>query len=178
MGVVPDMIELDPVLEGEAALDELRTALGVNSSCPYDMVVVGGADAVEDVLQVLVECPDTMVGSFDESTAIWAGVADGSLAFGVSQQQFLQGVMPVLLATSFATTGRVPAIPSGNPYGLYLSGPNIVNSDNVPSTEEQACIMRPPFLLKLLLLFRVLSRALKTTTRFSTMVMTTTTTRG
>jgi hypothetical protein len=59
---------------------------------------------------------------------------DGRLQFGISQQEFLQAVLPVQLAALYVTiTGKLPAPPEGDNEGVYyLSGPAVIDLDDIP----------------------------------------------
>lgn len=117
---------------------QLESLLG---ACEYDFVLLGGAVILEDTLSTLAanSCA-TRVGSFDESAALFQGLEDGTVALGMSQQKYLQGMLPIIFATTFATTGKVPAIPSRNPNGIFLSNGAPWTSNRIPSAERQLCI--------------------------------------
>jgi ABC-type sugar transport system substrate-binding protein len=59
-----------------------------------------------------------LLGTFDLNQAVNTGIVQGPIAFGVSQQQYLQGALPVILAAIYVTTGgKIPAPPSSGEYG-------------------------------------------------------------
>ncbi|CAB9528067.1 acid type B receptor subunit 1 [Seminavis robusta] len=81
----------------------------------------------------------TLVGTFDTTPDVYASIAVGKLAFAVSQQQHLQGTLPVVMAATYVSTGQRLAPPSQSKYGIYSSGPSIVTLQTLPSDTIQAC---------------------------------------
>ena len=79
------------------------------------------------------------LGTFDTSKEAFDAIAVGKLQFAIGQQQALQGALSVMLASTFATTGKTVAPSSEVTNGVYLSGPNIVNLGNLPSDTLQSC---------------------------------------
>jgi simple sugar transport system substrate-binding protein len=129
------------------SVDDNGTVVGLENCPQWDLVLFAGSRAAElvladsdGILQFDPICGSSnLLGTFDESQGLYEGVQQGNLAFGISSQNFLQGVLPVLFATVYITTGKLPATPSNGFYGVYLSGPRIVNQQNVPSKEKQIC---------------------------------------
>lgn len=135
LGFSAQEIILDP---SQPDLQQLQTLLG---TCIYDFVLLAGSGILESTLTVLSDngCT-TRLGTFDESNALFDGIRNGSVAFGLSQQKYLQGMLPVIFAATYVTTGKVPAVPSRNPNGIYLSKGTPWTSTRLPSVERQRCI--------------------------------------
>ena len=70
-------------------------------------------------------------GTFDISGEIAAAVKDGTIAFAIDQQPFLQGYLPVIILTNLARYGVLPS-------GQINSGPGFVTKDNIPLLEKYA----------------------------------------
>lgn len=71
------------------------------------------------------------MGTFDLSGEIAAAVKDGTIAFAIDQQPFLQGYLPVVILTNLARYGVVP----GNDIN---SGPGFVTKKNIALVEKLA----------------------------------------
>ena len=70
-------------------------------------------------------------GTFDLSGEIAAGVKDGTIAFAIDQQPYLQGYMPVIILTNLARYGVVPS-------GHMNSGPGFITTGNIALVEQYA----------------------------------------
>ena len=70
-------------------------------------------------------------GTFDLSSEIAAGVKDGTIAFAIDQQPYLQGYMPVIILTNLARYGVVPS-------GHMNSGPGFITTGNIALVEQYA----------------------------------------
>ena len=70
-------------------------------------------------------------GTFDLSEEIAARVKDGSIAFAIGQQPYLQGYMPVIILTNLARYGVVPS-------GHMNSGPGFITNANIALVEQYA----------------------------------------
>jgi simple sugar transport system substrate-binding protein len=70
-------------------------------------------------------------GTFDLSGEIAAAVKDGTIAFAIDQQPYLQGYLPVVILTNFVRYGVVP----GNHIN---SGPGFVTKDTISKVEKLA----------------------------------------
>ncbi|WP_407333205.1 sugar ABC transporter substrate-binding protein [Enterovibrio sp. 27052020O] len=70
-------------------------------------------------------------GTFDLSGEIAQGIKDGNIQWGIDQQPFLQGYVPVMVLTLFNRYGVVPA-------NNINSGPGFVTKDNVELVEKLA----------------------------------------
>lgn len=65
---------------------------------------------------------DVLVGSFDLSGSFLKSVSEGTAAFAIDQQQFLQGYLPVVFLALHAEYGLMPG-------GNVPSGPNLITKD-------------------------------------------------
>jgi len=126
-----DVLQVSGAADDDTSAAFLRLAFG---SCPYDAVLLGSADAFQQVLNELRanNCTDTLVGTFDENPAVYKSIRYGSLLFAVSQQAYLQGALPVVMATIFATTG-LNLVDQASSGGVYVSGPVIVTKETLDS---------------------------------------------
>jgi simple sugar transport system substrate-binding protein len=70
-------------------------------------------------------------GTFDLSGEIATAVKDGTIAFAIDQQPYLQGYLPVVILTNFVRYGVVP----GNHIN---SGPGFVTKDTISKVEKLA----------------------------------------
>lgn len=70
-------------------------------------------------------------GTFDLSGEIAAAIKDGTIAFAIDQQPYLQGYLPVVILTNLARYGVVP----GNNIN---SGPGFVTKSNIALVEKLA----------------------------------------
>lgn len=131
-----DLLLVDP----ENQFQHVTDIQGAFEGCSYDIILLGSVDSLEiavaaDESQGCLE--RTTLGSFDETVEIIKNIVLGKLAFGVSQQTYLQGAMPVFFAALYATTGKALALPADE--RVYLAGPTIINKDNVPTDTQQQC---------------------------------------
>ncbi len=74
---------------------------------------------------------DIHFGTFDLSGEIAKGIKDGVIAFGIDQQPYLQGYLPVVILTQLARYGVLPS-------GHINSGPGFVTKGNIPLVEKYA----------------------------------------
>ncbi len=74
-------------------------------------------------------------GTFDLSQQIAAAIKDGTIAFAIDQQPFLQGYLPVVILTNYVRYG---VLPSGN----INSGPGFITKDNIALVEKYAGVYR------------------------------------
>jgi simple sugar transport system substrate-binding protein len=70
-------------------------------------------------------------GTFDLSGEIAAAVKDGTIAFVIDHQPFLQGYLPVVLLTNHVRYGVIPA-------NSINSGPGFITKDNISLVEKLA----------------------------------------
>ena len=118
---------------------------------PWNVVLLGSSSGTinSDILSTIMaydifhneeECGEVLFGTFDISQPVLDDMRENdNVIFSISQQNYIQGSLPVLFATLYITTGKLPATPLVGDYGVYLSGPSVITRDNIPSTEEQNC---------------------------------------
>jgi simple sugar transport system substrate-binding protein len=70
-------------------------------------------------------------GSFDLSGEIAAAIKEGTIAFAIDQQPYLQGYLPVVILTNLVRYGVVP----GNHIN---SGPGFVTKETIAVVEKLA----------------------------------------
>ena len=75
-----------------------------------------------------------LTGTFDYSPQIGAMITKGDLLFGIHQQQFYQGYLPVVLLTLKKTRGLVVQEP------IVVTGPAFVTA---PQVEARKCELAP-----------------------------------
>jgi simple sugar transport system substrate-binding protein len=83
------------------------------------------------VLQANKQAGKIFFATFDLSAAIAAGIKDGTVAFAIDQQPYLQGYLPVVLLANYVRYG---VIPSNN----INSGPGFITKDNIALVEKLA----------------------------------------
>ena len=140
-GIETEELVVGGLLDDQVLVESIRPAF---TDCPYDIVQMNGRiidlaiSAFSD--GQFADCTNsTVLGTFDLNQVVNTGIVQRKIAFGVSQQQYLQGAIPVVLATMYVTTGKTPASPSG-PYAIYQSGPSVVNQDRVLTDTDVTCI--------------------------------------
>ena len=69
------------------------------------------------------------IASFDLSPNFLKSIAAGEAAFGIDQQQFLQGYLPVVFLANYAKYGLIPG-------GNVPSGPNLITKDKAAQVTE------------------------------------------
>jgi simple sugar transport system substrate-binding protein len=108
--------------------------------CPYDAVLLGGVASLDVAIAAMEKnkCAEiSTIGSFDETADLLKNIVNEKIAFGVSQQHYLQSILPVYFAAIYATTGKALALPKED--RVYLSGPNIINKDTLPTDTQEQC---------------------------------------
>lgn len=141
--------ELEVSLSDLLALNE--TLSEAFHGCRYDVVLTTTSALVTVALQVLQQhgcLPSniltkwrntTMIATFDEDDPLLnRDIVQGKLAFAISQQRYIQGILPVVMASTYVTTKKRLALPLEHS-GIYLSGPLIVNRDNLPTDTQILC---------------------------------------
>ena len=74
-----------------------------------------------------------LIATFDLNQDVIKGIQDGSIAFAVDQQQYEQGYLPIVMLQLYAK--NLNTVGGGQP---VLTGPGIVNSDNVDEIADLA----------------------------------------
>jgi simple sugar transport system substrate-binding protein len=70
-------------------------------------------------------------GTFDLSAEISAGIKDGTVAFAIDQQPFLQGSIPIQVLTNYVRYGVAPS-------NSIFTGPGFVTKENIEMVEKLA----------------------------------------
>jgi ABC-type sugar transport system substrate-binding protein len=96
----------------------------------YGLILAGQIQA-ELALGVKSAHPKVLLGSFDQSNAMFEAIKSNQILFGIDQQPFLQGYMPVSLLTYLSYSGQRLA------NDVIESGPRLVFAP--PSQEQQIC---------------------------------------
>ena len=119
--------------------DIKNTVLAYMTSNPGTGAVMAvgptGCDPTIEAIEELGMAGDVVVGCFDLSPAIVQGVIDGTVAYAIDQQQFLQGYMPIVVLNLMHRNGTLP----GNSIN---SGPGFVTLSNVAQVQALAGVER------------------------------------
>ena len=98
----------------------------MDSNPDIDAVIALGASLAGEptvaAIDALGRTGEVIVGSFDLSGNYLKSVAEGTAAFAIDQQQFLQGYLPVAFLALHAEYGLMPG-------GDVPSGPNLITQD-------------------------------------------------
>lgn len=112
-------------------LAKVKAALA--SDGDIDTVMALGASlAGEPSLQAVKDSgmlSQVKVATFDLSANFLQAVADGEAAFGIDQQQYLQGYLPVVFLANHARYGLMPG-------GNVPSGPNLITQEKAAQVVE------------------------------------------
>jgi simple sugar transport system substrate-binding protein len=113
-----------------AARSGIQSALRNNPDAG-GMLTLGpaGADPALQALEAADVGEDFAFATFDLSPEILRAVADGQALFGIDQQQFLQGYLPVMYLTNYAQYGL-------RPVGEVPTGPALVTQENAEQVIE------------------------------------------
>lgn len=99
-----------------------------------DAVLTLGPNSAEPTIDALEEngmAGEVYFGTFDLSSGISEGIKDGTIAFAIDQQPYLQGYLPIVILTNYARYGVVPP-------NSINSGPGFITADNIEQVEELA----------------------------------------
>jgi simple sugar transport system substrate-binding protein len=133
-GIVVDTLIVDSNSMFEPPIE------AVFEHCPYHAVLLGGYESVSVATTAFEKhkCQQiTQVGAMEGNQDISDAIVQNSLAFGMTQQPYIQAAFPVLLAALYVTTGKKVALPLEEK--VYLSGPVIWTKANLPSDSLQTC---------------------------------------
>ena len=95
-------------------------------------MLLTGSTQIPEALELKKKHPGVVLGSFDTSSVLYQALETGDILFGIDQQPYLQGYLPIPILTHAATTKQ---------YFLdhtIESGPSFVIS--TPSMNEAACV--------------------------------------
>ena len=135
-GVPLDELIIDLAVGKEAIGNQVASTL---DGCPYDaMLILGSTEVLLDPI-LEANCPDMLLGAIDANGAVYDAIVTGQVAVGISQQEYLQGVLPIVMAATYITTGQLLVPPADSDTDIYRSGPKVITNENVPSDTEQVC---------------------------------------
>mmetsp|Transcript_7169 Transcript_7169/g.17470 ORF Transcript_7169/g.17470 Transcript_7169/m.17470 type:complete len:1075 (-) Transcript_7169:74-3298(-) len=138
-GVIVTELVVNVTQADNAAAEYISSEVG---SCNYDAILLAGSAAtLEMTIEALTSenCSNKiLLGTFDESLNAYAAVATGKLLFLISQQTHLQGTLSVVAAATYATTEKKLSS-SQESFGTYLSGPVVINFDDLKTDTLQIC---------------------------------------
>ena len=142
MSALPNVNFTDwvPPTEEGKYLESMKVAL---QGCPYDVIQLSTAQVVNATVEAMLangcSLAQTVIGSFDTNDRIYNALGNGQLTVTVSQQTYLQGAFPLLMAALYVTTGQT-LVPSSIASGTYLTGPQLVTYfSNLLSESLQTC---------------------------------------
>ena len=125
MVMVPADKELEFINEVEKAVGRAGDWEGIG------MLLLGGT-VTREALEVHDRHPRVLIGSFDTSEDIYNAIGDGSILFGIEQNLFAQGYLPVWLLTLMVQTDQ-------HLQNTFIeTGPQFV--DQIPSESLKACV--------------------------------------
>jgi simple sugar transport system substrate-binding protein len=106
-----------------------KVKAALESDASVDTVLtLGAGTAGEPAVAAIKEIGSSArLGSFDLSPGFLQSVVEGDAAFGIDQQQYLQGYLPVLFLVQNARHGLMPG-------GNVPSGPNLITAEKAAST--------------------------------------------
>lgn len=99
-----------------------------------DTILTEGPNGAEPTIQVIKEqhlAGKIHFGTFDLSTLIVAAIKDGTVEFGIDQQPYLQGYLPVVLMANYIRYGVIPP-------NSINSGPGFVTKANADLVSKLA----------------------------------------
>jgi simple sugar transport system substrate-binding protein len=130
LGVEPNIIESG----SEPAEIKARTSAYLASHPDINGIVSTDPFGCPPVHEAIVENGlegKVVLSCFDMTPNIIKMIKDGTAAFTIDQQQYLQGYLPIIALDLYAKYGLIPA-------SDILSGPGIVNKSNVEQVEKLA----------------------------------------
>jgi simple sugar transport system substrate-binding protein len=143
------VLALDDISFVPEESDLVSQQLGIKlAGCPYSMILLTSRTLLDATLSAMNtnSCSeDTLVGIIAASESgsladVYEAIDNGTVAFVITEHFYLEGALPVVMGTLFATTGKKLAEP-GSEYGngAYLSGPKVVTKESLPSLQQQVC---------------------------------------
>lgn len=113
---------------------QTKVAAYLRAHPDVDAILALGPNSAEPTLNVVQEMRlngKVLFGTFDLSQRIAEGIKDGTIAFAIDQQPFLQGYLPVVLLANYARYGVIPS-------NHINSGPGFITKDNIAQVEKLA----------------------------------------
>lgn len=109
-----------------------KTKAALSSDGTVDAIISVGSMAGEPALKAVKETGvKAQVATFDLPAGFMKEVAAGNAAFGIDQQQYLQGYLPVTFLALYAKYGLMPG-------GNVPSGPNLITKDKAAQVIDLA----------------------------------------
>lgn len=119
--------------QNDPAEVEAKVKAALESNPDIDTIMGLGASLVGEPSIAAVEAVgrtgDVNVATFDLSAGFLEAVDEGRAAFGIDQQQFLQGYLPVIFLALNANYGLIPG-------GNVPSGPNLITQEKAAQVVE------------------------------------------
>src|SRR3954466_15230124 len=127
--VVPLQVDINDLQTAQSTItSELQSDPGIDAVLTLNSAVAAAAvQAVGDAGS------RAEVATFDLNQDVISGIRDGSISFAVDQQQYEQGYLPVVMLQLYVR--NLNTVGGGQP---VLTGPGIVNSDNVDEIADLA----------------------------------------
>lgn len=136
-------IQVDELVVDPSSVDLQSTIESALEGCPYEAVLLSSARITEQTTSGFYvngcSLSDHLLATFDTDEDVYAAIATGKLSFAISQQSYLQGALSIVFAATYVTTGKKLARSGDNIYGIWRSGPRIINLRNLPSDTLQTC---------------------------------------
>ncbi|APF37007.1 sugar ABC transporter substrate-binding protein [Chelatococcus daeguensis] len=123
---------IDTGLDPSEVKNKVSAYLRANADT--DGIIALGPNSAEPTIAALKEngmAGQVHFGTFDLSAGISAAIKDGTIAFAIDQQPYLQGYLPVVLLTNYARYGVIPP-------NAINSGPGFITKDNIALVEKLA----------------------------------------
>ena len=111
----------------------------VNEDGDWDnmgILAAGGPQHIP-VIALQARHPNSIIGAFDVSLDLYDAVDQGIKEFGIDQQAYMQGYMPVVLLTYAVAAGGAGGVAQTVLNQVIESGPAFISSS--PSIEQQVC---------------------------------------
>jgi simple sugar transport system substrate-binding protein len=109
-----------PIDNSELHVSTVLDGVGADRSWDSMGILVGGQPQISNALLVKAEKPEVIMGTLDVSEDLYTALDKGLMQFGISQNSYLQGYMPIPILTYKACTKQQLANP------VIASGPGFV----------------------------------------------------
>jgi simple sugar transport system substrate-binding protein len=111
---------------------EAKVKASLSADKTIDTILSVGAQAGEPAIRASKAVGvKANVATFDLPAGFMKAVAAGNAAFGIDQQQYLQGYLPVVFLVNYSKYGLIPG-------GNVASGPNLITKDKAPQVIDLA----------------------------------------
>jgi simple sugar transport system substrate-binding protein len=132
LGVSLDGAMIDSGLDPSEVKNKVMAHLNANSD--VDAILTLGPNSAHPTISALQDlglAGEVHFGTFDLSGEIAAAIKDGTIAFAIDQQPFLQGYLPVVILANLSRYGVLPS-------GQINSGPGFITAENIDLVEKFA----------------------------------------